>query len=193
MATRHGNPGAGDAGALDDRELGLGSHDRTNSQKLPSAQGRQRHSLADRRDDCYETPPEAVLALLEVERIPSTVWEPACGPGAIVQVLRASGRTVYASDLVDYGCPDSESRIDFLMERRAPAGIATIVTNFPFKNAAQMVEHALELCPLVIVLLRLTFMESERRSGVLDSGHLARVHVFRKRLPMMHRRGWEGP
>jgi hypothetical protein len=154
---------------------------------------KQRHSLADRRDDCYETPPEAVRALLAVERIPSTVWESACGPGAIVRELRATGRTVIASDLVDYGCPDSSCRIDFLMERTAPAGTQAIITNFPFKLAAEMVEHALELCPLVLVLLRLTFLESERRSTILDGGQLARVHVFRSRLPMMHRRGWDGP
>src|SRR5262245_46338850 len=106
---------------------------------------RQRHSLADRRDDCYETPPEAVWALLDAERIPSTVWEPCCGPGSIVRELRASGRTIFATDLVDYGCADSESRVDFLLERRAPAGIAAIVSNFPFKLAGQMVEHALTL------------------------------------------------
>jgi hypothetical protein len=42
------------------------------------------------------------------------------------------------------------------------------------------------------MLLRLAFMESERRSHILDNGKLARVHVFAKRLPMMHRAGWEG-
>ena len=52
--------------------------------------------------------------------------------------------------------------------------------------------HALELCPLVIMLLRLAFMESERRTGILEGRGLARIHQFRKRLPMMHRGGWEG-
>ena len=55
-----------------------------------------------------------------------------------------------------------------------------------------MVEHALNLVPLVIVLARLTFVESEGRSAILD-GPLARVHLFKSRLPMMHRRGWRGP
>jgi hypothetical protein len=35
--------------------------------------------------------------------------------------------------------------------------------------------------------------ESQRRTAILEGGHLARVHVFRKRLPMMHRHGWAGP
>jgi hypothetical protein len=151
---------------------------------------RQRHCLADRRDDCYA---QAVHALLQVEQIPGIVWEPCCGPGAIVRELRASGRRVIATDLVDYGCPDSESRIDFLMESRAPSGVEAIVTNPPFKLAAEFVEHALGLCPRVIVLARLAFLESERRSGILDDGRLSRIHGFIERLPMMHRHGWAGP
>jgi hypothetical protein len=51
----------------------------------------------------------------------------------------------------------------------------------------------LHLVPKVVMLLRLAFMESERRRPILDNGTLARVFVFRKRLPMMHRHDWEGP
>jgi hypothetical protein len=72
-------------------------------------------------------------------------------------------------------------------------GVEAVVTNFPFKTGGEMVAHALELVPVVIVLARLTFLESERRSNILDGGSLARVHVFRSRLPMMHRKGWTGP
>jgi hypothetical protein len=42
------------------------------------------------------------------------------------------------------------------------------------------------------MLLRLAFYESVRRTPILENRGLARVHVFRKRLPMMHRDGWEG-
>ena len=42
------------------------------------------------------------------------------------------------------------------------------------------------------MLLRLTFYESERRKDVLEGAGLIRVHVFRNRLPMMHRDGWAG-
>jgi hypothetical protein len=152
----------------------------------------QRHCLVDRTNDCYETPAEAVQALFRVEQIPHRVWEPCCGPGSIVRELRAAGHSVRASDLVDYGCPDAESRIDFLMERNAGDAEA-IVTNPPFKLAAEFIEHGLTLVPTVIMLLRLAFLESERRSEILDRGCLARVHIFRDRLPMMHRRGWAGP
>jgi hypothetical protein len=153
----------------------------------------QKASLAARGNDVYETPAEAVCALLKVEDLPKCIWEPAAGPGSIVRALRAAGHEVYATDLCDYGCPDSESGIDFLMEYRAPSGVEAIMTNPPYKLGAQFVEHALDLCPRVYMLLPLTFLEGQRRSAALESGSLARVHVFRKRLPRMHRHGWAGP
>jgi hypothetical protein len=155
----------------------------------------QRHSHAERGLDLYETPSVAIEALLRVEQIPHRIWEPACGRGAIVNVLRAHGHEVVATDLVDYGVPITAPgyySVDFLKETRAPAGTQAIVTNPPFKIAAQFVEHALRLSPLVIMLLRLAFMESERRCPILEGAGLARIHCFRKRLPMMHRAGWEG-
>jgi hypothetical protein len=151
------------------------------------------HPLTERRVDCYETPPEAVHALLRAERIPHVVWEPAAGGGAIVRVLRAAGHQVIASDIVDYGCPDSTAGVDFMLAHTAPRDAEVVVTNPPFRLAAEFVGHALTLVPLVIMLLRLAFLVSERRSPILDRGMLARVHTFKRRLPMMHRAGWTGP
>ena len=153
----------------------------------------QRHTLADRKDDLYETPAVAVHALLRAEDLPRHLWEPAAGRGAIVNVLRAAGHLVLASDLVDYGDPTHFPRRDFLMEHKVPDGCEAIVTNPPFKLADQFARHALELCPRVIMLLRLAFYESVRRSDILDSGSLARIWCFRRRLPMMHRDDWAGP
>jgi hypothetical protein len=152
----------------------------------------QRHSLAERGHDLYETPGVATEALLRVERLPHRLWEPAAGHGAIVKVLRAAGHEVLASDLIDYREPTHFPHHDFLLERKAPGGCEAIVTNPPYKLAEEFVGHALELCPRVIMLLRLAFLESDRRTGILEGRGLARVHVFRKRLPMMHRAGWEG-
>ena len=151
-----------------------------------------RAPLADHRDDFYATPPEAVHALMKAEAIPSKIWEPACGDGAIVKILRASGRLVHATDLVDRGCPDSQSAIDFLMERSSPLGIEAIVTNPPYVLARQFVEHSLRMAPKVYMLLRLAFLEGSGRNEILDGGRLARVLVFRNRLPMIHRHGWTG-
>lgn len=151
--------------------------------------GNAKAALKERGDDLYETPAVAVHALLEHEALPDVVWEPACGPGSIVGVLRGAGKRVIATDLVEYGCPDSDARRDFLFEQSAPEGVECIVTNPPFKLAGEFVEHGLRLCPRVVMLLRLAFIESERRTPILDAGHLARMYVFKNRLPMMHRAG----
>jgi hypothetical protein len=148
--------------------------------------GNARAALSDRGDDVYETPPSAVAALLRKEKLPEHIWEPCCGTGLIVEVLRTSGYRVTASDLIG-------DRIDFLMEWRAPEGAGAIVTNPPYKLAADFVRHGLKLVPMVAMLLRLNFLESDARSDLIDGGSLARVHVFADRLPRMHRQGWEGP
>jgi hypothetical protein len=163
----------------------------------------QRHPLSERGADLYETPPEAVRALLRVEgnRVPHNLWEPGAGRGAIVRVLRDAGHAIIASDLVDYGFP-LHFVADFLKMTTAPVGVEAILTNPPFKAAAAFVAKALELCPRVFMLMRLAFYEAGElnnkrldrhlRALVLDSGTLARIHAFRLRLPMMHRDGWAG-
>ena len=159
---------------------------------LDHAAGSGQHTYAERGDDCYETPPEAVWALLKVEKLPYTIWEPACGPGSIVRVLRAAGHRVKASDLHDYGYG---YQADFLVaDTMDAAAVNCICTNPPYQLAQKFVEKAVGLqVPLVIMLLRLAFLESERRRTVLEHSGLARIHVFRNRLPMMHRKGWDGP
>ena len=42
------------------------------------------------------------------------------------------------------------------------------------------------------MLARWAFYESERRASILEDCGLARIHCFRKRLPMLHRDGWQG-
>ena len=106
--------------------------------------------------------------------------------------LRTAGHHVIASDLVDYGDPSFLVSRDFLLERKLPDRCEAIVTNPPFKLADQFVRHALTLCPKVIMLLRLAFLEGAGRSDIID-GCLSRVYLFRNRLPRMHREGWRGP
>jgi hypothetical protein len=151
-----------------------------------------RHPNAERGLDLYETPAIAVEALLHAETLPPTVWEPAAGRGAIVRMLRARGHVVVASDITDYGFP-LDYVADFLTTLLPPKGCSAIITNPPYQRATEFARHALDLAPRVYLLLRLAFLESIRRTDVLERCGLARVHVFRKRLPMMHRDSWTGP
>src|SRR5215471_5212255 len=104
----------------------------------------QWHTHAERGLDLYETPSVAVEALLRVEKLPHRIWEPACGPGAIVNVLRAAGHQVIGSDIADYGDPTHFYGRDFLRETKVPVGCQAIVTNPPFRIVELFVTHALE-------------------------------------------------
>ena len=150
-----------------------------------------RHSLAERGRDLYETPAVAVEALLRVEKLPHGIWEPAAGRGAIVNVLRSHGHAVTASDIIDYGFP-LNFVVDFLTTTKRPAGCGAIVTNAPFRILDKFARHALDLAPRVYLLCRLAFLEATSRTDILEHRGLAHVHVFRRRLPMMHRDGWTG-
>ena len=146
------------------------------------------------RDDSlnyYQTPKEAVHALIENFPIPLTIYEPACGAGAIVDILRCAGRTVHASDVIDRGCPDSKVG-DFLEGKEAIPGVECVITNPPFSLGHEFVRKSRELYPLTIMLLRLAFLESVRRTDILDAGDLAQVLLFKNRLPFMHREGYTG-
>lgn len=95
----------------------------------------QRKPEAPRRaEDFYPTgEPEAVRGLLVRDsdhiRACGSVWEPACGDGAMVREIRAAGIPCCASDLLDRGCPDSW-RADFYTCLRSRA--RAIITNPPY-------------------------------------------------------------
>ncbi len=155
-----------------------------------------RAPLRVRGHDLYETPACAVRALLrtgEVDRH-GAIWEPCAGRGAIVCELRAAGCTVVAHDLVAYDSADDgiETPIDFLMERKPPLGVSTIITNPPYKLADAFIRNGLNLGLPFVALLRLMAYEGTARSDLMDC-HLRRTWSGIERLPTMHREGWQGP
>ena len=79
-------------------------------------------------NEFYPTPPEAVRALLSVETFDGSIWEPACGEGAIAKVLLAAGFDTVSTDRFAYGF--GESGVDFLAAQTPRA--RHIVTNPPY-------------------------------------------------------------
>lgn len=139
---------------------------------IPDAESREK-------DDWYPTPRAGTEALLSVEKFDGPIWEPACGDGAISNILAEHGYTVVSTDLVarGFGTP----RVDFLMEQRSLA--PNIVTNPPFKYVEGFVAKALALTTgKVAMLARLAFLEGKQRRVMFESTPLARVWVFSKRL-----------
>lgn len=153
--------------------------------------------------DFYASPYAALPPLLVAEgkRLPKVLWESASGNGALVIPLRNRGFKVFASDLNDWGCPDSEAGMDFTSDIAEQYGASIrrsypefgIATNPPFGIIEEFVERAVAMAPYVAILARLAFLESEGRMSWFPRVGLRRVHIIGERLPMMHRHGYEGP
>lgn len=146
---------------------------------------------ARQKDDFYRTDPVAVEALLRKEEFESTIWEPACGDGAICEVLKAAGKTVIATDLVDRGY--GQSPVDFLMEPHRPCD--HMITNPPFKFGEQFIKHALGYLGVkkLALLMRLQFLEG-KRDGLLEKWPPARIYPFSWRIRCHRQDGQEvGP
>jgi hypothetical protein len=152
------------------------------------------HHHADRGLDAYFSPPEAVFSLLHIESsyLPKFIWEPAAGDGAIVRPLQAAGFRVIASDIADYGLANCRIGVDYLSAKPVP-GVEGIVTNPPYKLAMRFAEKALRETRYLALLLRTNFLESTARLQFFRKHQPARIWISSRRLPMMHRHGWQGP
>jgi hypothetical protein len=180
---------------------------------LRAAVGTASATAEERGRNFYETPIEATHALLVLERFEDDIWEPACGKGAISRVLEAAGYDVHLSDIEDRGTIGQhgviQSVVDFMQTKRTAAddgviqmgfeGRPDIVTNPPYGAALNaFVAHALRVHKprKMAMLLNLNFVcgfDDPDRNFVMDEMRPARIHVFTRRLPMMHRDGWTGP
>lgn len=136
-------------------------------------------------NDYYPTPASATHALLSVEKFADPIWEPACGDGAISNVLVGHGYKVISTDLIDRGY--GKGGVDFLLEWRAPC--ETIVTNPPFKLLTPFIRHATTLVTgKVAILARLAALEGIERSAIYRTTRFARLWIFSRRLSI-YRRG----
>jgi hypothetical protein len=155
--------------------------DKNNKQeKLKRAQSLVGTSEGRPANDFYPTPPEAVEALLNVENFSGNIWEPACGDGAICEVLKAHGYTTIATDLVDRGYGIAPH--DFLTSELTSDNI---ITNPPFTLAEEFVTRSLtKTSKKVVMLCKLQFLEGAKRKIMFESTPLKNVWVFSKRLSM---------
>ena len=110
-------------------------------------------------DDVYETPPwvtRVIAGYLRGHR--RKIWDPANGPASkMAQVLRAEGLDAIATN------------DDFLIKTCLPhSHIDAICTNPPYGSggrlACQFIAHALDLVPVVAMLLRIDFDSGKTRT-----------------------------
>ena len=153
------------------------------------------HSKAVRGADAYFSPYEAVWPLIDLEpNMPRNIWEPAAGNGVIVRALKQNGFKVTASDLLGYWARGLQIQIGVnYLDAICPDHVSGIVTNPPYMLAMEFIQKAMEEVPYHAWLLRTNFLESQDRFKFFKKHPPARVHVSSRRLPMMHRLGYDGP
>ncbi len=155
----------------------------------PAKQG-ARHG-APTAQEFYPTPAVVTEALLDFWRpVSSWVWEPACGDGAMAEVLKAQGLHVVCSDIVDRGYPGTLVT-DFLTlisppTARGPA--LALVTNPPFSVAEKFIRHALEVLAIreMAILVKATFWNAGGRVKLFEE------HPPRYVLPLAFRADFLG-
>lgn len=140
----------------------------------------QRDSGYERKErDLYETPEWVTECLLDTALLGPDVWEPACGSGKMVAVLRRD-MAVWESD-IDRGT-------DFLATRDTPdERVVAIITNPPYALAQEFIEHALGLMqPVrgdVAMLLRTDFDHARSRQHLFGGcAQFAQKIVLTRRI-----------
>ncbi len=129
--------------------------------------------------DFFPTPDWATQALVDNEKFEGSIWEPACGDGAMARVLEGTGCPVTASDLYHRGF--GETGVDFLRSTRQ---VDNIVTNPPYNAAEGFIRAALaQARHKFALLLRLAFLEgANRQRTIFAKTPPARVWVFSERI-----------
>jgi len=165
------------------------------AQNTSAAVMAQRHEPHDSLDD-FPTPSWATRALCEQligfgHRLHlHHVWEPACNRGYMARTLSEYFDRVYASDVADYGWDGQDWVADFLLDwDGARPDCDWIITNPPFRLAAQFIEHGLRHARVgVAVFVRTTFIEcSGRYEGLFRDCPESYVFPFVERVAI-----WKG-
>jgi hypothetical protein len=131
------------------------------------------------KDDFYPTPIYATQSLLDKVQFSGSVWECACGDGAMSDVIINNGYDVYSSDLIERGYGD---KLNFLTSNKK---VDNIITNPPYKDALAFLNKAKESSHNKIAfLLKTVFLERVGRYDMfMDTEFpLKTVYQFSKRI-----------
>lgn len=168
------------------------------TQNTSHAVMQQRHEAHDSLDD-FPTPPWAVRGLIEHVLKPlgrdlktMTAWEPACNRGYMAKPLAEAFGKVFATDVHDYGWFGQAAVHDFLQPYAPTAieaeGVDWIITNPPFRLAADFARRMLELRTRggFAILVRIAFLEGVQRYNDLFSlMPPAIIAQYVERVPMV--------
>lgn len=149
----------------------------TDALKIIGANGNRK------KNDFYPTPPECTVALLDflkgrfLLRGSDTIWEPACGDNAMVNVMRQKGYSVIATDII-HGQ-------DYLTWTQ-PHSYDWIITNPPFCLAQEFIAKSIGKNKPFALLLKSQYWHSARRYSLFKDCQPTFV------LPLLWRPDFEG-
>ncbi len=119
--------------------------------------------------DHYPTPKDVTIALMEFlkqnDRLPLSVWECACGNGAMANIIKEYCQDVYSSDIIDYGYGD---RLDYLttnLEKKYDA----IITNPPFNLSEDFIVKAIKESKMTALLLKSQYWHAAKRYNLFSN------------------------
>lgn len=140
--------------------------------------------------DLYNTPDEAIAALVEVcgHKISNPrlkLFEPCNGKGKVSSALASYGIQMTTNELFsEHGVSDYNE--DFLNPNKNVASkwdFDIIITNPPYKLATEFVLEGFKYAKEQYHLLRVNFLEGQARyDKLLSKGHLKNVYIFTKRI-----------
>lgn len=118
--------------------------------------------------DLYPTPIDCTYSLLPhiAPLLPpnARVWEPACADGQMVRPMQEFGYQVMATDLrPEVAC--GHGGVDFLGSDTVyhTQEYDLLATNPPFKAAELFIRRALEVAPVVVMLLKAQYWNTQNR------------------------------
>lgn len=122
--------------------------------------------------DFYSTPYSLTRELLRVKTLPTVIYEPAAGNGAITHVLEQHGHIVVEDDIRTTGA-------DFLdFQDHVPC----ICTNPPFSLFTEFVEKAKECSDVFVFIMKTNFLGVQERVEKRTWEHLKELHIFSRQI-----------
>lgn len=116
--------------------------------------------------DLYPTPVDCTYSLLPhiASLLPANavVLEPACAEGQMVRPMQEFGYVVIGTDLRPE-VTGGEGGIDFLDPSYRFQKIDAVITNPPFTAAELFIRRALEIAPVVVMLLKAQYWNTKNR------------------------------
>ncbi|SRR6266404_2466041 len=132
-------------------------------------------NLARANDDFYMTPEWTTKLILAREELKGITREPACGLGAISNLIPGC----IATDLIERGY--GTGNIDFL---ETSWKCDNIITNPPYLLAEEFIRHSIKTVTCkVIMLLKLNFLAGQKRKvGLFIEYPPTRIYIISKRV-----------